>query len=170
MLCQICSKKEATVHLTQMLNDSVRKLHLCEPCAQASGLDLDEPASVTNFLLGLGAPKQNAAKTAARGCARCGMRFSDFRKMGRLGCQHCYAAFMEELEPLLQGMQKGARHVGKQPARHAANVMLPPSRLALQKTLAAAVAAENYEEAARVRDQLHAAETGGADCKKERPS
>lgn len=162
MLCQVCGKKEATVHLTQMLNDEVRKMHLCEQCAEAGGIDVNMPASMTNFLLGLGAPKKAKSESADHACPQCGMRFSDFKKMSRLGCQNCYAAFAEELEPLLDGMQKGARHVGKKPAQHAGTVNVPPSSAMLKKALDEAVASEKYEEAARIRDQIHEAETRAA--------
>jgi len=163
MLCQICGKKEATVHLTQMLNDEVRKMHLCEQCAEASGIDVNVPASMTNFLLGLGASEKDATEAAGRTCPQCRMRFSDFKKTSRLGCQNCYAAFAEELEPLLQGMQKGERHVGKKPVHYAGAVNVFPSLASLKKALAEAVTAENYEEAARIRDQIHEAENSAAD-------
>ncbi|MDO9543304.1 MAG: UvrB/UvrC motif-containing protein [Kiritimatiellia bacterium] len=159
MLCKICGKKEATVHLTQMLNDEVRKMHLCEQCAEASGIDMDAPTSVTNFLLGLGAPKNSAPGTAGRTCPQCRMRFADFKKASRLGCQNCYVTFAEELEPLLNGMQKGARHMGKKPVHYASAVNVFPSPASLKKALEEAVASENYEEAARLRDQIRAAET-----------
>lgn len=158
MLCQVCGKKEATVHLTQMLNDEVRKAHLCEQCAAASGMDLNIPASMTNVLLGLGAPQKTKIATD-RACPQCGLHFSDFKKMSRLGCQNCYVTFARELEPLLRGMQKGERHVGKQPVHHVGGVIVPPSPGLLKKALADAVATENYEEAARVRDQIEQAET-----------
>lgn len=159
MLCQVCGKKEATVHLTQMLNNEVRKMHLCEQCAEAGGIDVNVPASMTNFLLGLGAPRQARAEPADRVCPQCEMHFSDFKKASLLGCQNCYAAFAEELEPLLNGMQKGARHVGKKPVHHAGAVNVPPSSASLKKALDEAVASENYEQAARIRDQIHEAET-----------
>jgi protein arginine kinase activator len=153
MFCQLCGKKEATVHLTQVLNDDVRKLHLCEHCAKTSGIDIDAPVSVSNFLLGLGVPRKSPAGRE-RSCPKCGMRFPDFKKMARLGCQNCYAAFAEELEPLLIGMHKSGQHVGKKPACHAGMVNVPPSLASLEKTLKDAIQAENYEEAARIRDQL----------------
>lgn len=159
MLCQVCGKIEATVHLTQMLNDEVRKMHLCEQCAAASGIDMDAPASVTNFLLGLGASDKPLSETAGRACPQCQMRFSDFKKASRLGCQNCYVAFAEELEPLLHGMQKGERHAGKKPVHYAGAVNVLPSSASLKKALEEAVASENYEEAARIRDQIRAAET-----------
>ena len=168
MLCEMCGKKEATVHLTQMLNDEVRKMHLCEQCAETSGIDVNVPASMTNFLLGLGAPKKAKAESAGRACPQCGMRFSDFKKASRLGCQDCYATFVEEMEPLLNGMQKGARHVGKKPAHHAGTVNVRSSLTSLKKALDEAVASEKYEEAAHIRDQINEAEPISASGRKER--
>ena len=159
MLCQICGKKEATVHLTQMLNDEVRKMHLCEQCADESGIDVNVPSSMSNFLLGLGAPKKAKAEPVDHACPQCGMHFSDFKKLSRLGCQSCYAVFTEELEPMLNGMQKGMRHLGKKPLHHAGSVNVPASMASLKKSLADAIKAENYEEAARIRDQIHGAES-----------
>lgn len=168
MLCQICGKKEATVHLTQMLNDEVRKMHLCEQCAEASGIDVNVPASMTNFLLGLGAPNKTSSETAGLTCPQCRLRFSEFKKASRLGCQNCYVTFAEELEPLLHDMQKGERHVGKKPVHYTGAVNVFPSSASLKKALDEAVTSENYEEAARIRDQIHAAETNAVSRKKER--
>ena len=161
MLCQICGKNEANVHLTQMLNNEVRKLHLCEQCAEKKGIDVNAPASVSSFLLGLAAPPEGAkAEKAGRACRECGMRIADFKKLSRLGCPSCYAVFARELEPLLGGMHKGTRHAGKKPARHPATINIPPSLEALKKSLAAAVASEKYEEAAHIRDQILSAQSG----------
>lgn len=167
MNCQICGKKEATVHLTQMLNNEVRKMHLCEKCAQASGIDVNIPASMTNLLLGLGESKKPAAAAVTPVCPQCKMRFTDFKKLSLLGCQNCYAVFANELEPLLQGMQKGVRHAGKQPVHQAGAVNGAASMAALKKALAAAVLAENYEEAARLRDQINQAAKPALPAKKD---
>ena len=168
MLCQVCGKKEANVHLTQMLNNEVRKLHLCEQCAAKHGIDVEAPSSVSNFLLGLALPDSAKAEKAGRACRQCGMRLAEFKKLSRLGCPACYAAFARELEPLLSGMHKGTRHAGKQPVHHPANFNLPVPLEGLRKSLAAAVAAENYEEAARIRDQIRTAQ-GGPGPGKESP-
>lgn len=162
MQCQICGKKQATVHLTQMLNNEVRKMHLCEQCAEASGIDVNAPESMTNFLLGLGAPKNAPSETAGRTCPQCRLRFSDFKKTSRLGCPNCYVTFAEELEPLLHGMQKGERHVGKKPVHYAGAVNVLLSSASLKKALEEAVVSENYEEAARIRDQIREAENRAA--------
>lgn len=169
MNCQVCNKKEATVHLTQMLNNDIRKLHLCESCAEASGIDIDGPVSMTNFLLGLGASKKSAV-VRERTCSKCGMNLSDFKKLSRLGCQNCYVTFAGELEPLLNGMQKQLQHVGKKPLHHPGVINVPPSLASLEKALEEAIAAENYEEAARFRDQIREHEGNAAYKKKERRS
>jgi len=154
MMCEMCGKKQASTFLTLMVNDKVKKMHLCAACASESGLDGTHPISITDVLLGLGGTKETSAEPSHKTCPRCHMRIADFKKTSRLGCQACYEAFAVELDPLLDAMHKGKQHVGKMPAR------LPePSpalaRLAtLKESLDAAVQAENYEEAARLRDQM----------------
>ena len=168
MFCQICKKNEATVHLTQMVNDEVRKMHLCEHCAEKNGIDVNAPASMSKFLLGLGDSKKTKTESTKPACPHCGMHFSNFKKLSRLGCQFCYAVFAEELEPLLNGMQKGMRHLGKKPTHHTGTVNVPSSMASLKKALAEAVNTENFEEAARIRDQINEAASISAPEKKER--
>jgi len=162
MLCDACSQKEATIHLTQMINNEVKKIHLCEDCAAESGLDVNSPMSITNVLLGLGAQKaEDSESPGKKTCAVCHMRLSDFKKTSRLGCGACYEAFADDIKPLLEGMHKGLQHVGKVPSRKStgASAVLP-SLPALRKALESAIATEQYEEAARLRDQIRRCKEG----------
>ena len=158
MMCETCGKKMATVHWTEMVNDAVKKMHLCEACAAAKGLDVNNPAAFSDVMLGLGAQKEPAAKERDVACALCHMRIADFKKTSRLGCQACYETFADELKPLLEAMHKGNQHVGKVPAHKeaqgAAKAGLLPSLASLRQKLEAAIAAEQYEEAANLRDQI----------------
>lgn len=158
MMCETCGKKMATVHWTEMVNDVVKKMHICETCAAAKGLDVNNPAAFSDIMLGLGAQKESAAKEKDVACALCHMRISDFKKTSRLGCQACYDTFADELKPLLEAMHKGNQHVGKVPAHTDAKVVaktgLVPSLAILRQKLEMAIAAEQYEEAARLRDQI----------------
>ncbi len=151
----MCGHKQATTFLTLMVNDKVKKMHLCEACAAASGLDGAQPISISEVLLGLGG-KKPPAETVRKVCPRCHMHFTDFKKTSRLGCQSCYDAFAEELAPLLESIQKGSQHVGKKPVHSPPAPPPPPADriAALQEALAAAVKSENYEEAARIRDRI----------------
>jgi protein arginine kinase activator len=89
---------------------------------------------------------------AQRACPVCGLKYMEYRGEGRLGCPHDYQAFQAGLVPLLRRAHGATRHVGKRPGRSAADHSL--ARLRLRARLRAAVAREDYEEAARLRDQL----------------
>lgn len=155
MLCEACGQKEATINVTQVINDVVKKINLCQDCAAANGLDANNPLAVTDVLLGLGGKKEAETEPSGKTCPVCHMRFSDFKKTSRLGCQACYDAFANELAPLLEAMHKGTQHVGKAPVNSGAAADDTSRLAALKKSLDAAVASEDYEEAARLRDRLH---------------
>ena len=159
MLCDVCDEKEAVVHLTQVVNDEIKEIHLCEDCAAESGLDLHSQISLTDIsltdvLLGVGGKKDADKDVIPKTCPVCHMSFSDFKKTSLLGCQACYKAFSAELEPLLEAIQKGKQHVGKIPTKIPAEKSAGSSIAVLKNTLNAAIASENYEEAARIRDKI----------------
>ena len=159
MLCDHCQAKDATIHLTQVMDGEVRKLHLCEECAAAGGLDPDGTLSISDVLLGLGADAPAPPEApAGSACPSCGLKTSDFRKTGRLGCPDCYAAFTDELTPLIRSMHRDARHRGKAPADEREKMRRRERRADLEHRLADAVEGEQFEEAARLRDELAALE------------
>jgi protein arginine kinase activator len=85
-----------------------------------------------------------------RSCLVCGTTGKDFKKRSLLGCPSCYEAFAEELTPYLRAMQKGGRHVGKAPAGES----LTAEIAAIQQALERAVSAQDFEEAATLRDRI----------------
>jgi protein arginine kinase activator len=87
-------------------------------------------------------------------CPTCGFSQADFKKTGRLGCAACYQTFSDGLATLLKGMHKGTDHVGKVPARARQSIERETQVRALQRDLRKAVAAEDYESAAQLRDKL----------------
>ena len=155
MICEQCSEKDASVHLTQVIDGQVKKLHLCEECAAQLGFEIEEPMSMTNLLLGMdgGAPTV-ADPELERSCPKCHMRKSDFRKTGQFGCPSCYEAFEQELTPLLKAMHRGERHLGKVPEREGIRVQASAKLEGLKRALDKAVTAEQFEEAANLRDQI----------------
>ncbi|HMP95520.1 MAG TPA: UvrB/UvrC motif-containing protein [Kiritimatiellia bacterium] len=155
MLCEICKTEEATVHLTQVIDGSIKKLHLCEQCAQSNGFDLQGPISITDILLGMGGKREETAKPVVeRSCPRCHMRRTDFKKTGRFGCAQCYETFAEDLPPLLKAMHRNDRHIGKVPIREADRLNAMNELNQLQADLEQAISNENYETAATLRDQI----------------
>lgn len=157
MLCMLCQKKEARVHLTDVKNGKVRKVDLCEECAKAKGVDDPAGFALADLLLGLGAGEELTAGSpegAEPACPACGLTQSDFKKAGRLGCPTCYETFAEGLAGMLKTMHKGTRHVGKVPRGLKLGREVQERLQALQRSLEAAIAVENYEEAARLRDAI----------------
>jgi protein arginine kinase activator len=156
MLCCICKEKEATVHLTQIAGDKVQKVDLCEACAKTKGVNDPAGFSLADLLLGLGASQEieQAAGGAEVKCPHCGFTQADFKKAGRLGCPDCYNTFADPLEGLLKTMHKGTRHMGKVPEALRQNQDLSERLKLLQKRLAKAIQAEDFEQAATLRDEI----------------
>src|SRR5438552_17042158 len=111
MLCCICKEKEAKVHLTQIVNDKMQKVDLCEECAKNKGVNDPAGFSLADLLLGLGASQEieQAGAGATIKCARCGFTQADFKKAWRLGCPECCTTFGDVLGGLPKSMQKGVR-------------------------------------------------------------
>jgi protein arginine kinase activator len=154
MKCDVCGESDATVHLTQMVNGAVKKLHLCEECAEQSGINISGPLSLTDVLFGMGAQSDGDLTAQEKSCKRCHMTKADFKKTSRLGCPECYEAFSDELAPLLAAMHKGSQHAGKTPSGEIMDAQTFSEIETMQKQLKEAVAAEQYEEAARLRDLI----------------
>ena len=90
-------------------------------------------------------------------CPSCGFTQADFKKAGRLGCSECYTTFADGLEGLFKSMHKGTRHVGKVPAALKQSRDLNERLKYLQKKLDKAVTAEDFEQAANLRDEIKVA-------------
>jgi protein arginine kinase activator len=157
MLCMLCQKKEAKVHLTDMKEGKMKKVDLCEDCAKAKGVDDPTGFALADLLMGLGASEELATAhpgTEELACPHCGFTQADFKKAGRLGCPACYDTFSEGLANVLKTMHKGTRHVGKIPRGLKLGRDLQERIKTLQRSLDEAIAVENYEEAARLRDAI----------------
>jgi protein arginine kinase activator len=157
MLCDLCKKNVATVHLTQMVEGKTKKVDLCEACSKEKGVDDPTGFSLADLLLGLGAAQElaQASSGADLRCPTCGFTQADFKKAGRLGCAECYTTFAEGLEGLLKTMHKGTKHVGKVPQIMKRSQDLAERLKSLQKKLEKAVADEDFETAVHLRDEIN---------------
>jgi protein arginine kinase activator len=163
MLCNICNENEATVHLTQMLEGEIKKMDMCESCAQKQGVDDPSGISLVDLLVGLGPtstepqPKTTTAPiTGLSSCPKCGYTQADLKKTGRLGCSECYTTFEEGLDQMLRSMHKGVRHNGKSPKGFRNTRELKAKTRKLEKELEKAIKDERYEDAAIIRDSIKA--------------
>lgn len=134
----------------------MQKVDLCEECAKQKGVNDPTGFSLADLLLGLGASQELEQVPGGPDlkCPHCGFTQADFKKAGRLGCSQCYETFKEGLEGLLKSMHKGIKHVGKIPAALQQTRDISDKLKSLQKKLDKAVADEDFEQAAVVRDEI----------------
>jgi protein arginine kinase activator len=164
MSCDQCHEREAVIHLTQIVNEQVTTLHLCERCAAEKGVE--SPSGVVktplgSFLAAMGKnlPETEPAPRSGEACTRCGGTFQDFRESGRLGCPECYRSFEVPLRELLRRLQGSTHHVGERYAEHGGAPAEGRMRTAeLREQLRLAVETENFELAAELRDRLRVME------------
>ncbi len=152
-ICEICKKAAATVHLTDIKNNVTKELHMCEECATEKGISINKSIPLESLFADTKKKKANE-KHAKIICEHCGMSWSEFRENGRLGCAHDYRVFRKGLEPLLNEVHASrGQHTGKSPENTPENRILKEIQ-EIKRKLREAVAREDYEVAAELRDQL----------------
>lgn len=166
LICQLCQQRPATVHVTELGADGTRQeAHLCQTCIREHGLDLAAAppplASLAQAVEGVAASAAAPAEAAEAICPGCGLRFSEYTQNNLFGCPECYQAFDRQVADLALRHHGALRHCGRLPAGAEAPPPAPrrraPGRAELERRLQEAVAAERFEEAAALRDQLRAA-------------
>ena len=169
MTCEKCKKDHATYHLTAIENGQKKETHLCEGCARNSGVGLNFNFSLSNILGSVTESKSKTKGGSKTKCPECGMTFTEFKKQMRLGCANDYEIFEKELNELVTRIHGSNQHVGKVPGKaedpdrkaiEAAKLVKEKENrlMQLKKELDAAVVAENYEKAAKLRDEIKTAE------------
>ena len=159
--CKFCGQP-ATIHLTDILNQQKNVTHLCEACARAKQILPDQPGShfdVQGLVQLVMGQHESAGEVEpnALTCPSCGLKYSEFRKAGRLGCALDYDEFNAPLLTLLERVHRSTDHCGKVPGQRRSTMGTDR----LQADLDAAIAAERYEDAAVLRDRIRQKE--GAD-------
>jgi len=164
-LCQFCGAPSA-IHLTDIQNNTARQMHLCERCgrerdliSEAASPQLNLPALLQLLLAEMKAAATKPATGPAGGtsltCPDCGLKYAQFRTAGRFGCPADYDIFREPLLTLLERIHRSADHAGKAPRSRRREIHAAE----LADRLSAAVAAEDYEAAAGLRDALRQKDT-----------
>lgn len=149
MLCDQCKKREATTYFSQTINGKTTEKHLCAQCAMEAGLN-----KLSLFGWGLD-PDFSFALPTAKACPTCATTLADIRQTGMLGCPHCYDAFRDELLPMIRRTHGNVRHkAGDEPKK--VKQPAPSEKEKLEAELKEAVAAENFEKAAELRDRIRA--------------
>ncbi len=167
MLCQNCGKNEATTHIKQIINGDMAESHLCSDCAShlgysdmfsGFGLNLSE---LFGGFLGDMMPSISSGKSPR--CSKCGTSFDEIARDGRVGCADCYRTFYDKLLPSIQRIHGKIKHSGKTVSAVPEQPRVETKEEKIEKLRAAmndAVAKQDFENAAKIRDEIKALEGG----------
>lgn len=164
-MCQECNMRQATVHITKIVNGKKTELHLCEACAKQKQVGFSNVTDALDFESGFSIGKllssffdypdtMTQKESQEKKCDRCGISFPRFTETGKFGCSSCYDTFRDQTTPLLRRIHGKTYHVGKVPRRTGSKLRLKTKLNKLKRELEEAVNAEEYERAAVLRDRI----------------
>lgn len=164
MMCEDCGIRTANFHLMTIINGEKVERNLCPVCMakhqkQIPGMDLTNLAGILNNILEnkTGKGKQEIDPELAQiTCEQCGMTYGEFQKCGMLGCANCYKAFKEPMNALLKRLHGNTQHAGRIPDGAHSGVSIRINIDRLKQKLQVAIADEEYEQAAKIRDAIRA--------------
>lgn len=165
MICQECGQRPATLHFTKILNGEKTEFHLCEVCAAEKGEMFPGGGPASNFsihhlLSGLLNFETNASSYGGIAtekplrCETCGLTYNQFSKSGRFGCVDCYQQFSHRLDPIFRRIHGSMEHTGKVPQRTGGKIKIKKEIDELKNLLQQKISAEEFEHAAKIRDQI----------------
>lgn len=172
MLCELCGKNEASIHITKIVNGVKKEANICSKCAGktegfnlTSDMDIMTSFSFQNILGGLmdyvNTSKNNTIEEVK--CKNCGAFYREFKEKGLLGCSECYKYFSPAILSVVRGVQGNIEHVGKIPKKLGKDLIHKQKILNLKEQLQNAIALEEYEKAAEIRDKIKEIEKKNAE-------
>jgi protein arginine kinase activator len=154
VLCDECRQRPAVVHITKIINNVHSEIHLCEQCAQGREEFAEASFGFPKLIASLFDWSSVPGVRRETKCTSCGLTQQDFRRLGQLGCPSCYEGFAPQLEPLLRRLHGGARHRGKVPGPEGKGIKIRRELEGLRRQLQEAISKEEYELAAKLRDEI----------------
>ena len=150
--CRRCAKP-ATLHITEIREGQAAAVHLCDTCAREYLEKTPAAAGTSDLASKLDELMADTTESPAT-CPNCGISFNEFRECGRFGCSHDYSEFLTELLPLLENIHEEGRHTGKEPRSKVVGTQEQGRLIQLRSEQRSAIEAEDYENAARLRDAI----------------
>lgn len=150
--CSGCNKK-TTIHFTQIINNKVYKLDMCEDCPLKK--EVIDPGNFS--LTDIFKTEQEASIRQDYSnvvCETCGMTQAEFEKRGRLGCPDCYTYFKPAIRTITKDMHYGSTHKGKFPHLAMERIELNQQASRMKEDLEKAIEVEDFEQAAILRDKI----------------
>lgn len=168
MECQVCKKRPATLHFTQVINGNKTEIQVCELCAKEKGYVSfpEEGYSLHDLIKGLfhvDSPSLSSTRQhplnlqQERVCPQCELTFNEFQRTGKFGCAKCYESFSSKIDSILRRVHSGNTvHRGKIPKRKGGRLHVKKQIEQYREQLLRLIEEEAFEEAAVVRDKIKA--------------
>lgn len=153
--CSVCQKPEVSIIVTTIDKDGkVVELALCQDCADHKGLGTIKKTFITpqNILAEL--QDKIATEDHVLICKDCGLTYANFRKHGRIGCEHCYQAFGAKLAAVIRRIHGTTIHTGKTVTDSKKKITEHFLIKSLRAMMKNAITNEDYEHAAAIRDKI----------------
>ena len=169
MFCENCGRNYANVKYTKIINGQKNELFLCEECSNKLGIqNFNIPIDISSFFSDFFDEIENEnlfpqiLSSKKMKCDKCNLTFEEFIQTGKLGCSECYTAFETRIDPLFKNLYGTNRHIGRlgkiensipldgEEKESVENTEIQELRKRLKKS----IQEENYEEAAKLRDEI----------------
>ncbi|MGN0160645.1 MAG: UvrB/UvrC motif-containing protein [Lachnospiraceae bacterium] len=171
MLCENCNKNEATIHYTEVINGVKNERHLCGECMQEMDGGMEGEFPFSKLIRGMLAAHLNNGEIGVNPtkqiyCPKCQMTYNEFIKLGKFGCAECYGVFGPLITENIKKIQGDTTHKGKKYSRYVEEeqkqieeVLKEPKEngdpiTILQNRLQKSIQVEDYETAAKLRDEI----------------
>jgi protein arginine kinase activator len=148
--CPQCTKPICTVY-KEVVEQTISCMHMCESC----------PVLEKRLHGSAGTSAEHPPLPEGLCCNGCHTSLQDVQAGGELGCTQCYSIFAGAIlqrlneQELVAPHMGNSLHVGKTP-NDTGNIFSSKKVTELNEELNQALASENYEEAAWLRDQIKA--------------
>ncbi len=176
VLCEDCGQANAVCTVAVMMGTRVIHRKLCQACMAKAGMSI-AAGNLGQVLGAMLAAARNTAQQAPQAvrpavppvrreeplpevsgdeavCPQCGMTSQQYRESCRPGCAACCTAFRGTLTEALKRRGSSLVHTGRRPAHSEEAQRDRAWREEMQRQLDEAIAREDYETAAVLRDTL----------------
>ena len=159
MVCDVCGKREAVIHIQQIIGKKVIDLHLCRQCSREKNIAETE-GSINNSIINLvrnlldGTRLTQFMDQKTTYCPTCNTKLHEIKEHSKVGCPDCYREFRSVIRETLGVGNKTLIHNGNIPDKFKSYKTILVDREKLKKELEDAVFKEDYETAVIIRDKL----------------
>lgn len=158
MICEVCNKNEATVKLIAIIDGVKTERHMCAECVEKQKRRVRAEGMQSMLSAIISSARKNQEGSSLR-CSGCGLSYDEFRKTSHLGCAQCYDDFRMQLRPLLIRLHGRTQHAGRMPEKVDETLRTSTELEQLRREMEVAIACEDFEQAAELRDRLRALTT-----------